>query len=547
MPKLKLRPWKFPFGTRALLYRISSPYRLPNGNWTVRAFFHVSGSQNLEIIDFPWGTLPALQVGWYYIDGAAVEPASNTIAENLFIPRLNEGKIIKALNISGRFYNSRLIADKKLNQKDENIWRYPIDGKTYFMPCLELLRAFLLPSKTLTNLILRPNGLESVIEDERISDDTLEIYINKEFPSRLITRQNIAHLVWLLYNSAVKKSWDSVYRNIFAKSLEQPALNPIMAMAEGLTVEFEPPDIGSCLINVSAISDNSEYLINRINGFSLEDFPFKTIIYSHPSIKEKKIFKSLTKRYRSNVGSSEDGLFLDEERREPGHSFDHAVTSMGIVYFNFNFASNLIKLPQGQALIPVKDSEGGEDSESPHKTKQGVSVDEPVYGGQIQPVEFSALHVSFKKKESEFNDFFEALLIIKTKNPQMEIDFTIIDILGDKNFCFVYERKRRCAVIKISRGNLAPCFVFEIARPDGWLISTLFIRFRLSELQNDNLHKDVAKVLFNIVSENGHWSLDKFRAFSLQPIFLKHLSKQNTYKWAKRITEKLNEFEFDLI
>jgi hypothetical protein len=185
--------------------------------------------------------------------------------------------------------------------------------------------------------------------------------------------------------------------------------------------------------------------------------------------------------------------------------------------------------------------------ENSHKTKQSVSVDEPVYGGQIQPVEFSALHVSFKTKEGEFDDFFEALLIIKTKNPQMEIDFTIIDILGDKNFCFVSDRKRRCAVVKISRDNLAPCFVFEIARPDGWLISTLFTRFRLSDLQNDNLHKDVAKVLFNVVSENGHWSLDKFRVFNLHPVFLKHSSKRDNYKWAKRIAEKLNEFEFDLI
>ena len=447
MPNLKLRPWKFPAGKKVMLYRIHSPYREQNGKWTLQAVFQVSGSRNLEIIDFPWGTLPALQVGWYYVDGLPVEPMPEITSENLFISELDKGNIIRDSNVSANYFNLTEDMIETLNLGNQHLWQYIDQDKILFVPCLELLRSFLLPSKTLANLILRPNGIESLVNDETINDDVLEIYISKEFPSRLVTNQNVAHLVWLLYNPVVKKSWDSVYGNIFSNAIEKSPSSPVAAMAAGSSIEFVPPDIGSCLMKVSAIGKNAEYFVNRIYEFSLEDFPFKTIIYSHPSIKEKKVVKSKTKRYRSKSRTTGNDLFLDEERRDPGYSFDQVVADTEIVHFGFNFASNLIKLPQGQALIFTGNSEDNKDK-TPQEWK-GVSADELVYGGQIQPIEFSSLQVSLEINEREFNDFFETIKIIKTRNPKIKTEFTIIDILGDKNFCFVMEKRRKCATMDI--------------------------------------------------------------------------------------------------
>jgi hypothetical protein len=542
MSGVKLRPWKFPVGKKIRLYWICSPYRQSNGNWTVRAVFQAIGSSDLEIIDFPWGTLPALTTGWYYVDGLPVEPIPGLLFENLFVPKLNDGKTIDAFDINGKFHHFRQSGEIA----KERVWKFINYGATYFLPCLELLRAFLLPSKTLTNLILRPNGLESVIDDEKVREGTLEIYLNKEVPQRIVTHQNVAHLVWLLYNPTVKVCWDSVYRNIFTESLERSASSPTQAMSAGLPITFEPPDIGSCRLSVDAVSGTNERFITRINGFSLENFPFETVIYSHPSIKEKKTFKSRTKQPRLIKEDFEDDFSLDEERRAPRHDSNQPIVNASKVYFDFNLAPRLIKLPQGQALIPVtgnsSDSEGGKSN----KAGRDVSTDEPIYGGQIQPVEFSALQVSLHLNEGEFDEFFEAVAILKTKNPHLEVEFTIIDILGIGDFCFIKRKRRKCLVVKISQNGVTPCFVFEVARPDKWLISTLFIRFEEAEPPTDNVEHNVAKVLFNMVSESGHWCLEKFATYALHPILLRHFSVRNSHRWAERIVEKLNEFDFNL-
>lgn len=105
MPKVKLRPWKFPKGKRVRLHWLCSPYRKANGDWTIRAAFLPEGETTFEILEYPWGTLPALVVVFDYIDGSPEKQAPEIIGQRIFIPDLKSGKINQAFDIDRKVFD----------------------------------------------------------------------------------------------------------------------------------------------------------------------------------------------------------------------------------------------------------------------------------------------------------------------------------------------------------------------------------------------------------------------------------------------------------
>lgn len=543
MPKVKLKPWTFPRGTRARLHWLCSPYRKANGDWTIKAAFLPEGETRFEILEFPWGTLPALVVGFDYIDGLPERQASEITAQRIFIPELKHGEINQAFDIDRGIYD--FYNTKELGR--ENVWRFQANDNLYYISCLELLRAFLTPSKTLANLILRPNGLESLVDDEEIKEDTIDIKLSGDIPRRLVTNQNVAHLVWLLHNENARRCWDSVYHNIFAQAIENSPYDAVGAMSKDLQITVEPPDIEFCTLSVNTFSQAKTHVVTRINGFSSTDFPFKKVIYTHPSIKERKTFTPKTGKRRFVPQDSNEDFELDGERRSAKRDSHQPLVEIPTTFIEFRTSPRFVRVSQGEAPIPKYNPDlTPTDTDSKVKIKQTdttVSTDEPIVGGKIQPIEFAGLEMAQNIDERGLKEFLQTVHYLKEDYPHLTIEYTIIDVLGDKPFCLADSVKRVCAIIEVSHPDLLPCYIFEFSRPDDWSISTLFVRFMPQDFDSIQIGQKASAIVSNAVAGNGHWILEKFdRGGSMKPILLKH-TRTNT-NWSQRIMRKLEIFGF---
>jgi hypothetical protein len=112
-------------------------------------------------------------------------------------------------------------------------------------------------------------------------------------------------------------------------------------------------------------------------------------------------------------------------------------------------------------------------------------------------------------------------------------------MLGDKTFVTLTDGKRRtCAITEVIQAGVAPCLILEVARPDSWSISTLFVQ-SLSAPTGCSLSDLACKLIDELADHGGHWSEDLDKDESLRVRRLRHLSDPSIYRWSSRIIEKL--------
>ncbi len=205
-----------------------------------------------------------------------------------------------------------------------------------------------------------------------------------------------------------------------------------------------------------------------------------------------------------------------------------------------------MRVPQGEALISKGNPEltltdGGKVKIK--ETDKTVSTDEPAVGGKIQPIEFAGLEMARNVDEGGLKEFLQAIQHLKQDYPYLIVEYTIIDVPGDKSFCLADGAKRVCAIIEVSHPDLLPCYIFEFSRPDDWSISTLFVRIRSQASDSIQIGQKALMIISNAVVGNGHWILEKFAEDnSIKPALLKHT--QSNTNWSRRIMKKLETFGF---
>jgi hypothetical protein len=90
MARVKLRPWRFGRSEKVRLCWLCSPYKTADGSWFVKAAFLRKGSYEPEILEFPWGTLPLLRMGRFYIDGYLIDNDPQFIPRSISINKALE-------------------------------------------------------------------------------------------------------------------------------------------------------------------------------------------------------------------------------------------------------------------------------------------------------------------------------------------------------------------------------------------------------------------------------------------------------------------------
>jgi hypothetical protein len=293
MAKLTLRPWKYPKNKKMLLYWLCSPYRSADGKWTIRAIFVSAAEEEIglfedgipttyDISEFPWGLLPNLRVGRIYVNGI-LQTDSIQETKRLYISNLQDGAICSAFQIPKQLYS--FFDNKMLG--DEKIWRFKVGNEIYYLPCLELIRAFFAPSKTLTNQLLKPTGLEDLIDYAETVDGEIQLNLSSDIPKSIITDEMVTHLLWLTYNETAKISWQKVYSGVFAKANRNLTTTLNVALAKGTPLETLPPLKNQCELLFTSSNTENSYLIHELfEVLGLPNIPFQNVKYEHTSFRD---------------------------------------------------------------------------------------------------------------------------------------------------------------------------------------------------------------------------------------------------------------------
>lgn len=561
MKKLKLRPWEFEKDEKMRLYWLCSPFRDETGRWTIKAVFVPNACKTFNptatgllfdktvksdyyVSEFPWGVLPNLRVGKIYTDGLIEDDFPKVTIGSIFVPNIQNGRICKAFDIPVELYD--FFKDKQMGQ--EKIWRFQVEDKIYFLPCLEIIRAFFATSKTFTNQLLKPHGLDSLIIEENCNEGQLTITLSHEIPKAIVKDEQVTHLLWVYYNETARSSWQSIYNNLFSKAIKISPDNPVKMLSEGLPLELKPPLVGSCHLNFTGTTLDKYCLIHEL--LSIEGFPeieFEKINYSHAS------FRGQGKNNKTGEGKGGfpvkgKGCFVqDSPRRRVKTETNQSVVEAISTVFGFSKLPNIERYSLSPSKIPLEQENEVDKVAHPLGTSsitnedELVGTDESYLGGEVRPVEFGGLQLRESEDYTGLNDFLKTLDYIAKLNPQLSINRNIYNIPGSSLFCFREQNiKRNFAVAYVSKKSIQPVYIFEVARHDEWRVSTLLLQFHPKIEKKDKISKILLSTLEDMVKNNGHWQVETLEQSSdLKFIRIKHYKESSFESRALRFVEKL--------
>jgi TnsE C-terminal domain len=567
MAKLKLRPWKFKKDEKVRLHWICSPYKNENGNWTVRAVFVADAAVSLKIfgdeveivseidkykvdyhiLEFPWGLLPNLRVGRTYVNGIVENVSPIISTKKISVPNLRNGEICEAFDLPIRFYNffkNRLLGKEKL-------WRFQVGEITYFLPCLEIIRAFLASSKTLTNQILKPNGFNSLITEEYRDFDTLSVKLSPEIPRSILNQETIMHLLWIYCDKLALNAWKSVYIELYAKAIGNYT-NPTRMFAKGLPLEVKPPISEECQLYFTCTTWEKSCLIHEIltiGGFP--PLPFSNIKYSHPSYKSHD--KSDKNKAKRKVYSAEinNGLAQDSGRRAVKTQTKQPLAEMSATRLSFAKLPKLKRnsIDRGVIADGTETLFKGDVPLGKPVLKDGnetVGTDESYIGGEITPVEFIGLRMVKSEDYTGLEDFKNAINFLQVLNPRLSVNFNTYNVPGNSSFCTRDDgEKRNFALVRVIQDNVQPAYLLELARPDEWDVSTLILQFHPKIKKQEKMMDVIESTVKDMVKNNGHWQIETLeQSVDFRFARIKHFQESSAKLRAERLNTKLWDIGF---
>lgn len=549
MPRVRLRPWQFGKGEKVRLCWLCSPYKSADRSWFVKAAFLRKGSTEPEILEYHWGALPLLRMGRFYMDGYLLDNDLHFTPRTISINNFRNGTFCRASDIPRDLYD--FFDGREFG--GDRVWKFWSNRTFYYVPCIELLRAFLTPSKTLANQILKPNGLDFFIIEERVDETALFLSLSGDLPRSLVNTASIAHLAWLRHSPAARACWESVYNGVFAKAIAASPQQPASMLITGLPVELKPPIEKPCELHFNGVTFKQSCLMLEILGAKqLDPLPFERIGYTHPSLKRHRTVEGAKRTRRRAVKDPNEDYELDSFHRPARIDANQNAADTITTSFEFVRLPKFNRYALKVAVIHDGSTEAGSSSLStgtkarlvkPRDTT--VSTDESYYGGEIQPVDFLGIDLGVANLAG-LKDFIEAIQHIVNTYIEPHLRYTVMEIPGNKSFCRVASgSKRSCAMVEVTQTNVVPCYILEVARPDSWSVSTLFIRLLPEFYPEQPVGVFTREFLKELVKRDGHWNVEKLESDQTLRIGrLNHTKEQSTLYWSRRIMDKLDAFGF---
>lgn len=537
---LRIRPWPFKKDEEVELYWLCSPYFNREKGWQIKVAFKKTNNEIVEIT-VPWGTIPCLVIGQKYSNGLSSTTGKRGRIYEITIPERNIFETCIAYDIPSALYYFY----KNQNYGFQKVCRFSIRDRNYYFPCLEIVRTYLTPHKVLANCIMKPGGLDLLIEKVEVNGKDLYIDLTDEVPRRIVCDETAGYLAWLKYDTYANKAWNSIYNKIFSRAIEKSPYNAVSELQKGTYMEVLPPAGKGTKWAFRGITVGKDTMILELLSRTNLYMPFDNIYYSHSSLVNPEVSSDhkTIKVVKSNNDVNGNNVDLDKSGKPSKKDADQPAIEHISIGFSFNRNPKMKRvrtknqklrtgIPDDSAQIRV--GEYGEGDEV-------ASTQDWVYGGQIRPIEFKTLEIVQDGAIKGLEEFLKVIDYIDKNHRNFKVSLNLVYIPRGKSFSFYPDGSRRnCAIVKVERDKKLPCYILEVGRADGWPISTLIAWQLTAQISHEEIEELLCSLLNGVIGNNGHWdkqSIEQEVQFRFDMV--KHVTGQGVYRWSDRIVGKV--------
>lgn len=205
--------------------------------------------------------------------------------------------------------------------------------------------------------------------------------------------------------------------------------------------------------------------------------------------------------------------------------------------FDFGNPATIHKLFGGTQEVNQGDiyvSNQGQGGGVQKQKQQIVGLDESIYDGVIQPIEFKLLDVTKDIRGQGLEDFIKMIRAFQMDYRQYSVSSNFVYLPRGRKFSYITSSKRRAAAIAKfkDRNTGLSVYVIEVATPDNKSLSTLMIK-NLFEVRAEYVIKEI---LNGLVYSSGAWNSKKLKKYDY--VRIKHTSN-NSVDWSRRIKSYL--------
>jgi hypothetical protein len=532
MVKFTLKKWPFEQGERVALHWMRSPIKTKQNRWIFELVFK---NKVGELIPYtvPWGTLPNFRLGQIFQDGKALDSPIRGFNTPLHIPDMSECEIKKAINIPPKLYFL-----ENSNNWEEKCLIYKNDSQTIIVPCIEIIRSILTPMKILANALVRPQGLDDLIDSRKIEDETLFLNLSSNVPSNIISNDFVSQLSWLLYEENVREIWDDVYQNVF---------NAEKINNSGIPIKLatKMPLVGSRNIRARVLKQDNIILVLELSYIPGLKRQYNKISVSHHSFIERVVISNPgpKKSRKSKTNDNSEPYYLVDTGAPKNRSEQVLIDSDSTV-LGFDEPIEIVREKHKQRLM----RHHGEELETPkipgseeNKKEKLLSTAEPEADGDLMPAEFRPEFIKVTSELTGLENFLKAVDLVKYIVKHIIINIDIEEMPRKGTYPFLPNGSlRKYALVKFEKPGYETSYLLEIGRPDNKCLYTLVFKPKGQPLSKQQLEILVNNLIDVLIDNNGCWEKDYLiRNKEVRFIKMRHVTNRPPTKWAENIVEKL--------
>ncbi|WP_226530352.1 Tn7-like element transposition protein TnsE [Metabacillus niabensis] len=504
--QVKLDNWPFKNGEKAQLVWLSSPF-WQSKKIMIYAYFKAKGKTERVLAD--WGTLPALAIQHYYMNGdirKSIAPAEAKEVEMTIYPN-TVSYFEKEWSIYGTL-------DKDMSRS----FIVSSNNKNYVLPLIEVVRSILAPNRFLLYRLFETNSFPQYFieqyEANKIHLDFSSLYHRK------YTKDNFLYqLVWLLSNQDLRR----VFENVAYTFINTGIVKFDWLFTKPITIKA-----------IVKLSSNGGTIL-RITNVKNKQIPYSEISFSHPEIiqtEKSGEAKKYTLHSQNSNGSQQNELALDEDVEGTTDNFD-------LIEMD-NQVHEYVKLPKVTKIRRNSNKQRNFENENTKRyfiDDQGRRSTSDVGGSKVaKGLENKSLYDI--QVQGELGEFIKVLKVLENYSEVQSINViqgSLKEFSDIKRFVYlsdgVTERKYVIAEIKLFPNKKVS--VIEVEREDRAL-STLICFINNQQNKSYCYHQ----ILNGLIDSHRTWDKEGLHFNKINFLTLRHGKKDFRHR-AKAIIRKI--------
>lgn len=496
--RVRLQHWPFNKGEQAQLIWISSPF-WHDKKIMINVYFRAKGKTEKILAD--WGTLPALAIQHYYVDG--------DITKSIPPTGINELDITISPNNFSAYERDWQVQ----GTNDKDISRSFIvkqGNRSYTLPLIEVVRSILAPNRFLLYRLFEMYSFpQYFIENYYLNKIHLDFswLYNIKYTKTAFLYQ----LVWLLTNRDLR----SVFENVAYIFNNKGILQFDWSFTQPITIRaiVKPHASGGTVLRVVSVKT--------------KQIPYKEITYEHPGTAQSTKAnepKRYTLQTKKNLTGQQDEMILDEEIGGATDEFD-------VIEMN-NQMHEYIEMPKVTKILHKTNMKCEFEDENTKKRFINTDIKRStadVGGNQVTRglAQQSLVDIQI---EGELGEFIKVIQVLQDFPKLQSINIvqgSLKEFSDMKRFVYlsdgVIERKYVIAEVRLFSGKVVN--VIEVEREEKAISTFIYFSNRLE----DKLY-ELNAILKGLIDNNGVWDKTQLGYKRINYLTLRHGKKEYRHR-----------------